>query len=121
MPSQLLGELVHAVAAFFHRALLDDAADDEKAGASAEPAPHGHAFERQQREQIFAEKQNDTGHKPARKRQLRVLQRHARHIRDQDGHHELAELQLAHLPLAQQPHQYKQRQKYNDGPEDNVK
>ena len=86
---------------------------DEEAGLPEEDRTQAHETQRQPGEQQLQREEGDDGHQAVDQRHTDVLKGQRADVRDENGHHQLRELQLSHLTLAQNSHEYHQRQENN--------
>ena len=106
---QVLQQVVGAEPELFQGVLVQPAAADHRNGLAGEQLPQPAAFQRQGGDEHLRRDQRQHGHQTVGEGDVDVLHGDGGHRRDQDRHHQLAGLHLAHLPLAHEP------QGQNDG------
>ena len=94
-----------------HGLLGDAAALDDEVRPAVEQLAQVNALVRQAGEDQLAAKQHQQRNEPVAQRQGRVLQWNGRDVRDEHGHHQLGQFQLAELPLAHEAHGHDERKK----------
>ena len=117
--AQLLRQLVEREAVAVHGLLGDAAALDDEVRPAVEQLAQVNALVRQAGEDQLAAKQHQQRNEPVAQRQGRVLQWNGRDVRDEHGHHQLGQFQLAELPLAHEAHGHDERKKNDQCPDEN--
>ena len=110
LAAQTVHQIAHRIVRAAHHVLFEDAVADQYLRRAAKEAPDRGGFQRELRQHALHQIQREDRHDAVQQGNVRIGDRGARKIGNDERHQKVVGLQVAHLPLARQSQDQKHEQ-----------